>query len=173
MIMLKIGALDIATLAALDIEQSYEPLGGETILRAIDGTGIKQATWRKTRILTSGGGWLPPGLEAIDTNAPLTLACITPRSVPANFATRQATLPTTRRSDAGHAPWGLAILADGQAVRTPLTLSGNTATLDVVTGAVAYQALYLPQFTVWAARPTESGSRAEASYQWQLVCEEV
>ena len=40
-------------------------------------------------------------------------------------------------------------------------------------GAVAYEAYYLPQFTVWAGKPAESGSRGEASYRWEITCEEV
>ena len=173
MMILKIGALEIPTLAALDIEQSYEPLGGEAIFRTVNGTGLKQSTWQKTRITTSGSGWLPAGLETIDTTAQLTLACIVPRAVPAAFATRQATLPAARRTDAGHTPWGIATLADGSPVLTAATLAGNVATLDAVEGAVAYQALYLPQFAVWAGRPTSSGTRSDASYRWELVCEEV
>lgn len=173
MIMLKLGALEVPTLAALDLEQTYAPIGGESIFRTVGGAGIKQTTWKKTRITTSGSGWLPAGLEALDTTVSMTLACITPRSVPAVFATRQATLPATRRSDAGHTPWGVAILADGGTVKTSASIVGNVATLAAVAGAVAYQAMYLPQYTVWAMRPTESGNRGDASYRWELDCEEV
>lgn len=173
MIMLKFGALEIPTLAALDIDQAYEPLGGESIFRTGTGAGLKQMTWRKTRIVTSGSGWLPAALDQVDLTAPIVLGCVTPRRVPAVFATRQATLPTTRRSDSGHTPWGLAIMPDGMAVRTALSLAGNVATLTAVAGAVSYEAMYLPQFTVWAMEPNESGVRGEASYRWDIVCEEV
>ena len=40
MMILKIGSIDIPLLAALDIDQSYEPIGGETVVRTIGGTGI-------------------------------------------------------------------------------------------------------------------------------------
>lgn len=170
---LKLGTLEIPLLAALDLEQAYEPIGGEGIFRTVNGSGLKQATWKKTRITTSGGGWLPAGLESLDVNAQLTLSCIVPRAVPAVFATRQATLPAARRSDTGHTPWGIAFLSDGSPVKTTASLAGNVATLAAVSGAVAYQAMYLPQFTVWAMRPTDSGTRGDASYRWQLVCEEV
>ena len=173
MMMLKIGALEIATLAALEIEQSYEPLGGEAIFRTVSGAGLKQSTWKKNRIVTAGSGWMPAGLETIDTTAQLTLACIVPRAVPAVFATRQATLPTTRRADTGHVPWGIATRADGSTVATTASLAGNVATVAVVDGAVAYHVLYFPQYTVWASRPTSSGTRSDASYRWELVCEEV
>jgi len=173
MMMFKIGTLEIATRAALEIEQTYEPMGGEGIFRTVNGSGLKQSTWNKTRIVSAGSGWLPAGLESLNVNAQLTLSCIVPRAVPAVFATRQATLPATRRTDTGHTPWGIAFLADGSPVKTPASLAGNVATLDPVAGAVAYQALYLPQFTVLAFRPTDSGTRGDASYRWQFVCEEV
>ena len=173
MIMLKIGSLEIPTLAALDIEQSFELLGGESIFRTVSGAGLKQETWKRTAINTTGSGWLPAGLDTLDRSAPLVLACVTPRKVPAVLATRQATLPTTRRADAGHTPWGIAYLADGSTVRTALSLAGNVATLAAVAGAVAYEAYYLPQFTVWAGKPVESGSRSDASYRWEIACEEI
>ncbi len=173
MIMLKFGSLEIQTLAALSLEQTYAPIGGESILRNVIGGGIKQSSWKKTRITTSGSGWLPAGLDALDTSTAITLACVVPRTVAAVFATRQATLPTTRRSDAGHTPWGVAIMGDGSAIKTTATLVGNVATLGAVAGAVAYQAMYLPQYSVLAMRPTDSGERSDASYRWEIVCEEV
>jgi len=173
MIMLKIGTLEIQTLAALEIEQSYELLGGEFIFRTVDGTGLKQETWERISVTTSGSGWLPAGLDTLNRSVPMTLACVTPRKVPAVLATRQATLPAKRRSDAGHTPWGIAYLADGSTVKTTATLAGNVATLAVVAGAVAYEAYYLPQFTVWAGKPVESGDRGSASYRWEITCEEV
>lgn len=173
MILLKIGAHYVPTLAALELEQSYEPIGGESIFRTMNGTGLKQTTWRKTRVTTSGSGWLPAALETLDTTQPHVLACVTPRAVPAVFATRQATLPAARRSDAGHTPWGIAILADGNAVKTAATLAGDVATLTAVSGAVDYHVMYLPQLTVWASRPTDTGNRGDATYRWELICEEV
>ncbi|MBP8788784.1 MAG: hypothetical protein KBH41_15180 [Azonexus sp.] len=168
-----IGTLSIPTVAALDIDQAYEPLGGESIFRTVSGAGLKQSTWQRTRIVTSGRGWLPAGLDTLDSTQQHVLKCITPRRVPADFATRQATLPAARRSDTGHTPWGVALMSDGSPVYTPAAMGGDVATLDAVAGAVAYQALYFPQMTVWVARPTDSGTRSDASYQWQLVCEEV
>ena len=168
-----VGTLTIPLLARLEIEQSYEPLGGEFVRRAISGAATKQETWRKRRITTSGSGWMPSGLDTLDTTATLALACVKPVRVPVTFATRQATLPAERRSDAGATPWGWAILADGSGVSTPITLAGNVATLTAVANAVAYEAFYLPLVTVYAMRPTESGRMGDAGYSWQLVCEEA
>ena len=118
---LKFGTLEIPLLAALDIEQTYPPIGGEALLRTVSGAGIKQMTWRKTRIVTTGSGWLPAGLDTLDTSATIAIACVVPRAVPAVFATRQATLPAARRADGGHLPWGVAVMPDNSVIVTPAT----------------------------------------------------
>jgi hypothetical protein len=174
MMILKIGSIDIPLLAALDIEQTYDPIGGETVLRTIGGTGIKQTTWQKLRTSISGSGWIPAGLASLDTTAQQVIGCIVPRAVPCVFATRQATLPAARRSDSGHIPWGLAIMADNAVVVTTASLAGNVATVASVAGAVAYQALYLPSLTCWLTRRvSDSGNRSDASYRWEIEAEEV
>ena len=170
---LKFGTLEIPLLAALDIEQTYPPIGGEALLRTVSGAGIKQMTWRKTRIVTTGSGWLPAGLDTLDTSAALAMACVVPRTVPAVFATRQATLPAARRADAGHLPWGVAVMPDNSVIVTPATMAGNVATLDAVANAVSYKALYLPLITCWAMRPTDSGTPGDASYRWEITAEEA
>jgi hypothetical protein len=170
--LLKIGALSIPNRAALDLDQTYESIGGETLLRTVSGAGIKQETWRRLRTTLSGGGWLPAGLETIDTSITQTIACIVPRALIAD-ASRQATLPVGRRADAGHQPFALALLDFGDVVPTPLAIAGNLATADAVAGAIGYQILYFPLLTCWVQRPSESGSRGEASYRWELVAEEV
>lgn len=170
---LKFGTLEIPLLASLEIEQTYPPIGGEALLRTVSGDGIKQMTWRKTRIVTTGSGWLPAGLDTIDTSATLAIACVVPRIVPAVFATRQATLPAARRADAGHLPWGVAVMPDNSVIVTPATMAGNVATLDAVANAVSYKALYLPLITCWAMRPTDSGTPGDAAYRWGITAEEA
>ena len=170
---LLIGSLSIPLLAALEIDQQYQPIGGETILRAGSGRGILQRTWRKTRVVTSGSGWMPSGLRSLDFDAQHVLACVVPDGVPAVFATRQATLPAARRADSGFTPFATALLAGGRAVSTPVAMSGNVATCDAVAGAVSYQVNYYPAPTVWLMRPNESGNQADASYRWELIAEEI
>ncbi len=172
MITLQIGAIIIPMRAGLDLEQSYEPIGGYTVQRTLNGTGIPQRTWRRTRITISGGGWLPAGLETIDTTVSQAVACIVPRAMVAD-ASRQATLPASRRADSGHTPWAFAILPSGDVVNTPVDLAGNLATADAVAGAVAYHIQYFPLITCWIHPPVESGSRGDASYRWELVAEEA
>ena len=166
---LKIGTFELPAYASFDADQRYEPLGGEAILRAVSGRGILQRTWRKTRVITSGSGWVPSGLQSLDFDAQHAVACIVPETIPAVFATRQATLPTTWRADAGHAPYGLAQLPGGQTVEAAATLAGNVATVAAVAGAVAYQVGYYPLLTCWLLRPTRSGPEP----RWELVAEEV
>lgn len=169
MMILKVGTFELPVYAGLELTQRYEPIGGEDILRAVSGRGIFQQTWRKTRVITSGSGWAPPGLDAVANSGQLSLACVQPRTVPAVFATRQATLPTTRRADTGHIPYGLAQLSDGQTVLAAATLAGDVATVAAVSGAVAYQVGYFPLLTCWVRRPNESGP----DFSWEFTAEEV
>lgn len=170
---LKIGTFTLPVLAGLDIDQSYELIGGEAVFRTLAGTGLKQATWKKLKTTIGGSGWVPAGLEAIDTNSQQVVSCVVPRRVPAVFATRQATLPAARRSDAGHLPYGLATLADGQMVQAAATLAGDVATVAAVAGAVDYAVGYFPQITAWVQRPATGGAPNEASHRWEIVAEEV
>jgi len=172
MITLKLGNLEIPVRSALDIDQSYESIGGETTLRTIDGTGIKQETWRKLRTTISGGGWIPPGLAALDTAASIAVACIAPQGIVAD-AGRQATLPAARRADAGHTPWAIALMPDGGQQATAIGIVGNVATADAVSGAVGYLVQYFPLVTCWINRPTQSFSRGGGAYRWEIIAEEV
>ena len=60
-----------------------------------------------------------------------------------------------------------------RALAALLVAAGLYAPLGAVAGAVAYQAMYLPQYSVLAMRPTDSGERSDASYRWEIICEEV
>ena len=167
---LKIGSSFVLPICAgFDIDQRYEPIGGESILRACSGRGIKQMTYRKTRIITSGNGWVPDGIQSLDFTAQHALACVVAETIPASYSTRQATLPTTRRTDTDHTPFGLAQLADGQTIMSTVTITNNVAEVAAVSGATAYQVGYYPLLTCWINRPTKSGP----AYAWEFVAEEV
>lgn len=169
----EIGNVKIHDIAAFNIEQQYQEIGGEEIFRAASGRGIKQFAWQRTRVVTSGSGWIATGLGGLDYTQQQVLKCIVPRNIDADIVTRQATLPAARRNDGRYVPYGIAIMSDGQAVTTSATMVGNVATLAAVAGAVAYQTCYFPQLTVWALRPSASGNRGDATHRWDLVCEEV
>lgn len=170
---LQLGNFKVPVIAGFDVDQQYEPMGGESIIRAVNGRGIKQMTYHRLRVITTGSGWLPSGLESLDFTAQHVLRCVVPRGIPAVFATRQATLPAARRSDTGFLPFGAAIMPDGSAVKAAVTLVGHVATVDSVSNAIEYRVSYYPELTVWAMRPKSSGSLTDASYRWELTCEEV
>lgn len=169
----QVGSFILPLAAGLDLQQNYEQIGGQGILRAVSGRGIKQRTFNKLRVRTSGSGWMPSGLEEIDQDAQHLMKCVTPRRLLANFTTRQATLPAGRRSDAGFTPFAFAELQGGRLVDCAVTIAGNVATADSVSGAVAYHVNYYPQLTVWLLSPTTSGNVGDASYGWELIAEEV
>lgn len=165
---LYIGSFALPALAHLDLRQRYDPIGPESIRRAVTGRAIKQMTWEKTRITTSASGWVPSGLQSLDFRAQHLLKCIRSESIPAGVASRQATLPAGKyRTDAGHEPWGLAQMPSGDAVRCSVSLAGDVATASVVPSAVAYQIAFFPQFMVYLTRPPRD------EYNWELVAEEA
>ena len=166
-----IGGVSIPDLAALELQQTYEPIGGEMTLRTIGGSAIKQITWQKWRTTITGGGWLPFGLSSLDYSAQMAVACIVPRGVVCSGLS--ATLPAARRSDTGYVPWGVALMADQTTQITAATMAGNVATLDAVAGAIGYHAMYYPLLQCYVSRPKEQGVRETASYGWSIVAEEA
>lgn len=172
MIGIVIDGVPIPAMAALDLRQDYEGIGGgPSIFRASDGTGIIQETWKKLRVTTSGKGWIPSALDGLDTSVSHVMGCIKQLSLPCTGLV--ATLPAARRSDAGAEPYGLAILSNGRTVKTPVTLAGNVATAAAVAGAVRYQVCWYPELVVGFERPTESLDRGDASFAWTLTAEEL
>lgn len=169
---LQIGPLTIPSLARVDqLSQSYEPIGGQSIFRSATGRGINQMTWQKTRIVTSGAGWIPAGLQALDYTQHMILRCIVPLSINLPPATLTGTLPPQRRAD--HAPWAQAVMPGGGMVQVPLAIAGDEATLGApVEGALGYRISWLPEFSVIALRPKQVGDPNSAMFSWELTCEE-
>lgn len=166
---LKVGSFEMPVLAALNITQRFEFIGGDSILRMISGRGVHQSTWKKYRIVTSGSGWFPAGLEEVDTESPQYLACIKFQTVTAPAASRQAVLPVARRSDAGHVPFALAVLANNRMVGTSLSIAGNLATCSTVAGAVCYKVAYYPLILCHIGRPSSVGPDSS----WEFTAEEI
>jgi len=65
-----------------ELSESFENLGGSTIIRMLDGTGVKQENWTKWRITLVGRGWVPPGLWDLDYTQQLTLTVQDPNESP-------------------------------------------------------------------------------------------
>lgn len=164
-----LGGVEIVLDAVGTLQQSYQPIGGSSLLRMQSGKGIKQTHWQKLSTTIQGDGWLPPGLMDLDYSQPLLLSCIAPRSV-VGIGTALP-LPAARRSDAGYTPQGLALVGR-QWVATAVSMSGDTANLTPVSGASRYQALYYPELTVYADEPQEEMDVTGAAHRWSLTAEE-
>jgi len=162
--------LVIPIYAALDQSQVYEQFGGYTTLRTVNGSGVRQANWKKHRINLSGNGSIPLGLESLDHAALHTLKCGVPMSV--QSLSNVITVPTYRRSDV--ALEGYAHLNDsGELVETAVGLSVDTATLTIVTGAIAYSVRFWPEFSVFCDPPQRTINSRTKEYGWTLNCEEA
>ncbi|MTD34100.1 hypothetical protein [Paludibacterium denitrificans] len=79
---LMLDGVPIPILAGLDLSQSYEEIGGKTLLRTRSGKAVSQARWKRLKTTVQGGGWIPAPLAGLDTAVPHTLDCIVPRVVP-------------------------------------------------------------------------------------------
>lgn len=167
---LLIGGVPIPLYAVLDLSQRYEVIGGRTDLRLANGNALRQTHWQRLRTTIEGGGWMPPGLVAIDYSAPVIIACLSPRSLVTTALT--ATLPATRRADAGHVPLAWAWVA-GEYQAATMVITGDIATLTAVTGAEHYRIDYWPLLVCLADPPQETGTPGAASYQWSLTAEEA
>ena len=165
---LEIGAVVIPEYARLGLEQVYEPVEGAAVLRAADGTAVKQSTWTKLRTVITGTGWIPEGLASLDWSVAQTMKGAAPRSVWSTSNT--ITVPAARRSDVAVRGYGI---VDGVPVETNVTMSVDTATLDPVTGATSYYVLYWPQFQAFFSPPQQQIDVTGAAVRWRLVGEEV
>lgn len=165
---LMINAISLHPPAGFAVRQTLEPLDARTILRTLNGTGVLQSRWRKLASTISGSGWLPDGLDALDTTQAVTVACIEPLSVASPHPV--ITLPRAVRIDSGYAPQGAA-LVDGQIIATPTALAGLVATLTAVPGAVQYHVVYYPVLTgfVTVSRQFDDGSQ---THDWTMTLEE-
>lgn len=168
---LSIGGIDIPIYAALDIEQSYELVGGFSTMRMMSGAAVKQQHWTKLRTTIAGGGWIPAGLATLDWSAAQTIKCVATRSVTA--ATNLINIPSSRRTDSGYTPFAHAHMASGEVINTTCTMVVNQAVCGIVAGAVAYTVRYFPQLSAYSDGPRERTDVAGASMGWELVAEEA
>ncbi|TVO53859.1 hypothetical protein [Denitromonas halophila] len=167
----ELGGIVVPFRAALGYEQQIEPIGASSLRRTINGSAIKQTAWAgKLRVTLSGDGWSPLGLDDLDYALPMTLKCHMP--IARRSQSPAITLPTTRRSDAGYAPFARASLAGGAEVETAVSLVGDVATCTAVGGAISYAVWYWPQLVGFAEPPTTTGSAGPGEFGWQIVFEE-
>lgn len=146
--------------------ESIEPIGGYSVLRMSDGTGLKQQHWERMSGSISGEGWMPPGLAGLDYSGPLELRSTQVQNmVGAGLAFE---LTGTPRPDV--APWGHALVGD-QWLRTACTYVAGVATLAPVAGATLYQACWMPVLSVFCSRPAQS--QGGGAHGWSLGWEEA
>ncbi|PWG61776.1 hypothetical protein [Sediminicurvatus halobius] len=167
---LVIGGIELPLYAGLELSQTYSVIGGRSDFRLADGAAIRQRHWQRLRTEISGSGWMPPGLVALDYDQPVTILCITQRSLVTTGLT--VTLPAARRTDAGYTPLAWAWTGGGYEPAA-LAISGDEATITAVTGAEHYRVDYWPALQCICNEPQESGDVRDFSYQWTLTAEET
>lgn len=166
----EIGGVVVPVSAALGLQQQISVIGGASVLRMMNGAGLKQTHWQRLAVSLSGSGWAPLGLQSLDYSAPLTLKCGLPRVV--RSQSLSIALPVGRRSDAGYEPFARAHLADGREVATTVSITTHTATVTAVAGAISYAVWYWPQLTVIASPPEETFDQASGDCSWSISAEE-
>lgn len=157
--------------ACLDFSQDYSDISAVSTSRTMNGSAIIQGTYKKLKTTLSGAGTIPPGLSSLDVFIPHTLKCAAPRCIPSD--TNIIILPSSRRTDAGYEPFGIAI-KDGESYKVDVSLDGNIATLDILEGAQGYNVFYVPQITVSVKPMTNENTNLRTkNSSWSLECEEV
>ena len=172
---LVLGGIAVPIDCFAKFDQRYEELLGaaSALLRMMDGSLFKQTGWngnKKLKVITTGEGWAPLALTALDFSNPLVLKCANPRSI--TNASNVISVPAARRSDADYLPVGLAIV-NQQLVETPLVLIGDTATLTIVENATAYRVNYWPEINVFINEPPEGWNKSSNSHSWSFEALEI
>lgn len=161
---LMLGGVEIVLHAGAP-ELSEEAIGGETLIRMSDGTGVPMTHWQKMAGSINGQGWMPPGLDGLDYSQPLEL-----RSTQVNNMQGPGlvyTLTSTPRPD--QAPWAFALVGN-QWRSTQCNTVDGVATVTAVAGATLYQVWWMPVYSVKAQRPPKQQS---ASHSWSFTWEQL
>lgn len=138
---------------------------GSTVRRTRSGNAVKSTHFVKYTGVISGSGFIPSGLSSIDYSLPILL-----KSTKLENDTGETNvfdLVGTLRDD--FTPEGYALL-DGMLISTPVTMSGNEATLDLVSGATRYEVRYFREYTIFAVPPEQS---QDTSHDWLLTWSEA
>ena len=168
---LEIGSIVVATRAVLEFNQVYADTLAVDFRRTADGTGhIRSTGTGKLTTQISGRGWMPAGLAGIDVTETHVIKCAMPRDY--SSATTTVSIPSARRSDAGHTPYAYAVV-DGDEVATEITdITDDVATCTAVAGASHYTVYIFPEITAHITRLEHRG-QASAVYSWALDAEEM
>ena len=164
-----IGGVEIPIDASHQLNQAYSEIRAVNRVRMSDGSLKQQSSW-SGKILTqiSGSGRLPIGLDGLDYLAEITIKCVAERRIASTV--NAISVPSGRRSD--YAVQGEA-LVNGKWQSTPVSMSGDTATLTTVVGATQYQAIYWPEIVCFVDPPDLNRDARRSVYSWSLKAEEI
>lgn len=170
-----VNTVTLTLYEALQYTQTYENIGGNSVLRMLDGAAVKQTNWSKLSTTISGSGGLPLGFSELNFDGFLTLKCGAPRAV--SSTSNAITLPNELRSDIGYTPTARKRV-DGFFVPTlpPVITNpaGETlATVPVDATADAYMVLYYPEILVVMNNPSDSFDWGEASSNFNITAEQA
>ncbi len=162
-----VNTVGVTKYEALSYSQDYSYVESSSVVRFMNGRGFKTTNWSKLATNISGNGVLPLGIAQLDYSGEILLRCGTPRRIMGT--TNVIAMPPFRvdndgnptavveyREDDIYVPTGQAWV-DGYWEKTPVSLSGNVATMTIVAGATRYAVSYYPEIVVlFEERPTES-----------------
>jgi len=164
-----INLVQLSLYESLENSQTYESIGGNTLHRMLDGTGVKQTNWAKIKTTLSGSGGLPLGFSGLDYSGLLTLKCGAKRAVSSTL--NVLAIPSNRRIDGTYQPTAKKRI-DGFYVDAVVNVVANTATVVLDVQATAYMVLYYPQIQVFMNDPSESLDIRTESSGWSITAEE-
>lgn len=168
-----LGGVEVPVLASYDLRTQFSPNVKQTLYTMGDGSTESQTlqgSLNKLRVLITGSGPIPPGLDGLNYNLPLLFQSASERSIKLPNTVFSQTLTPYRRADAGYQPWARASV-EGRLQVTPVVMSGDQADLTPVAGADYYQLLWFPEFLAIA----EGGGLAyeedarESEGFWQIT----
>lgn len=178
----QLGGIIVPIHAIWELSQDYSPVGGFTLLRMLDGAGVKQQHWEKIATTVTGSGYIPAGLDSLDYKTPLLMRCATKRGV-SSIAPTTILVPQARRTDVDHEVIGFAIVDGNDAQWEETPIIGTTPSvarpgfdeidLTAVGGAKAYRINYYPEITVFAEHPVQDGNPHQDDQSWTLTAEQV
>jgi len=168
---LTVDGIPIADVALLRFSQTYQKDAQVYFARTADGAGVVRALGaERLRTRIEGTGWMPAGLQSLDLGEVHELGCVAPRD--ALSVSPSVALPAARRADAGHTPWGYAVVS-GKLVDTTINaIVDDVADLAVVSGASHYLVYYLPLIDAAITR-LENRTGSNATHTWVLEAAEV
>ena len=173
-----VNTVSVTKYDALDYSQDYSYEESSTVIRFMNGRAFKTINWSKIVTSISGSGIMPIGISQLDYTGEILLRCGAPRNIMSTtniiamppYRVDADGLPTATveyREDGIYSPTGRAWI-DGFWKPTPVSLTGNVATLTLVAGASRYMVEYFPELVViFAERPSES-FKANGDSSWSF-----